>query len=353
MGHEILFVETGNFLGRHLWQLVRGPGRRSVARQLLGGELVVEGIRVRKGLNLMPWGHTYAAANAFNCLLTRFAVRRWARRRPVSVLWLYDPCAAPLVGRCRESLAVYDCVDDYAEQVGGHPRKRALVTRSDREAGARVQIVFATAQALYDRHKEVNPRTHLVPNVGDYGHFAPASVRSFAAPELGDLTRPVIGFAGNLMAQKVDLDLLYSIASARPSWTLALIGPAREDAQPALERLEQLPNVRWLGPKPYSELPRYVAAFDVAVIPYVSSTYSRSCFPLKTYEYLAAGKPVVAAGLPELAPWRPTSPLPKAPTGSSRRSKRRWRTGATSPLGRGWRSRRRTRGRAGPSACWV
>ncbi len=77
------------------------------------------------------------------------------------------------------------------------------------------------------------------------------------------------------------------------------------ETQRLLERLARRSNVRWVGPKPYSELPKYVAAFDVGLIPYVSNAYTRSCFPLKLYEYLAAGKPVVASGLPELAGMEP------------------------------------------------
>jgi glycosyltransferase involved in cell wall biosynthesis len=98
-----------------------------------------------------------------------------------------------------------------------------------------------------------------------------------------------------------------------PDATLLLIGPATAETAPALERLAQLRNVRWLGPKPYAELPRYVAPFDVGLIPYVSNAYTRSCFPLKLYEYLAAGKPVVASGLPELAEMEPDVVLASEP----------------------------------------
>jgi glycosyltransferase involved in cell wall biosynthesis len=63
--------------------------------------------------------------------------------------------------------------------------------------------------------------------------------------------------------------------------------------------------VVWTGPVPYADVPGIVAAFDVGLIPYVSNAYTRSCFPLKLYEYLAAGKPVVASGLPELAGMEP------------------------------------------------
>ena len=63
--------------------------------------------------------------------------------------------------------------------------------------------------------------------------------------------------------------------------------------------------MRWLGLQPYEDLPRVVAAFDVGVIPYASNPYTRNCFPLKLYEYLSAGKPVVASGLPSLAGLEP------------------------------------------------
>jgi glycosyltransferase involved in cell wall biosynthesis len=115
----------------------------------------------------------------------------------------------------------------------------------------------------------------------------------------------VLGFAGNFLASKVDFDLLEDLARALPQSTLLLIGPATTETASALERLAQLSSVHWLGQKPYAELPRYVAVFDVALIPYVSNAYTRSCFPLKLYEYLAAGKPVVASGLPELAGMEP------------------------------------------------
>jgi len=209
-----------------------------------------------------------------------------------------------MVGSCGEELAVYDCVDDYAEQTTS-PRKRELVASSDRMAVLRSRLVFATSTTMYERQSRLNSATHLVPNAGDYEHFATAADRAIAAPDVSDLPRPVLGFAGNFLMSKVDFDLLEHVARALPQSTLLLIGPATTETAPALERIAQLPNVHWLGQKPYAELPRYVAAFDVGLIPYVSNAYTLSCFPLKLYEYLAAGKPVVASGLPELAGMEP------------------------------------------------
>jgi glycosyltransferase involved in cell wall biosynthesis len=305
-GHEILFIETGHFTGRHLWRLLGAGSRRSLARRLFATESVAPGIRVRKSLNLLPWGQKYRLANRLNSLVTAQLVRIVARSLPEPrVLWIYDPCAAHVAGSCGEALAAYDCVDDYVEQAGPDRQRRALVAAGDRRAAHVAKLVFATTSPLYERLSRVNTRTHLVPNAGDYDHFRPAADPSFAAPEVRDLARPTLGFAGNFLASKVDFELLEAVARARPEWTLLLIGPARSETEEKLQRLGRLPNVVWLGPKPYEELPRYVAGFDVGLIPYTTNAYTQSCFPLKVYEYLAAGKPIVASGLPELAGMEP------------------------------------------------
>jgi glycosyltransferase involved in cell wall biosynthesis len=312
-GHPVLFVETGYFVGRHLWRILRGPDRGSLARRLFATEGVAPRIRVQKAFNLLPWGQKYSALNRVNTALTAWLIRRRAARLPSRhVLWIYDPGLPGLVGACGEALAVYDCVDDYAEQAIS-PRRRALVAAGDHATAENARLVFTTSKTMYQRQLQVNADTHLVPNVGDFAHFAPAADRSFAAPEVAGLDRPVIGFAGNFLTTKVDFGLLEHVARAHPEWTVLLIGPSRPDSADRLERLRVLPNVRWLGPKAYADLPRFVAAFDVALIPYLSNDYTRSCFPLKLYEYLAAGKPVVASGLPELAGLEPYVVLADTP----------------------------------------
>ncbi len=303
-GHQVLFVETGYFLGRHLWSLFRSAERRSLARRLFSTEKVVPGVLLRKALNVLPWGSTYGLPKSVNSAVTARLLRRLAAGLPQPVvLWIYDPGAVDMAGRCGEQFAVYDCVDDYTEQTTS-ARKRDMVADCDRMAVLRSRLVFTTSTAMYERQRHLNSATYLVPNAGDYEHFAQASDRAIADTEVSNLPSPVLGFFGNFLASKVDFELLEEVALALPHSRLLLIGPAAETA-PVLERLAQLPTVRWLGPKPYSELPRYVAAFDVGLIPYVSNAYTRSCFPLKLYEYLAAGKPVVASGLPELAGMEP------------------------------------------------
>jgi glycosyltransferase involved in cell wall biosynthesis len=310
-GHEVVFVETGHFLGKHLARALRGRDCTVVPR-LFRGEQVDARIAVRRAVNLLPWGQRFGFAAAFNRRITARALAGQVKRlpRPV-VLWIYDPVAFSRPGEYGEDLAVYDVVDDYAEQAG--EARRAFVAAADARAGRGSRLVFATTTPLRERHLAANERTHLVRNVGDFAHFAPARDRDFAASEVRSLPRPVLGFAGNFTATKVDFALLEALADAYPDGTLLLVGPANGRERERLERLSQRPNVAWLGQKPYAELPRFVAAFDVGLIPYVESDYTRSCFPLKLFEYLAAEKPVVATGLPELRGMEPDVVLATGP----------------------------------------
>jgi glycosyltransferase involved in cell wall biosynthesis len=313
-GHDVLFVETGGFLGRHLWRLVRGGERRSLAARLFATEQVDSNIRVRKAMNILPWGQRFRFASSANSAATALVLRPFIRRLPAPVVvWIYDPSAAGIATTVRDATSVYDCVDDYAEQVGPDARRRAVVAAADDNAARHSRVVFATTRTLYERHKRRNLNTHLVPNAADYAHFAPAAEREFAAPDVGRLQHPVIGFAGNFLPSKVDFGLIQALAVRHPDWSILLIGPASSGSREKLDGLTKIPNVTWLGIKPYAELPRYVSAFDVGVIPYRANEYTRSCFPLKVYEYLAAGKPVVASGLPELAGMEPDVALAEGP----------------------------------------
>lgn len=301
----MLFVESGEFLGRHLLRVMFGPRRSSVARRIFGCETVAPGITVRKTLNALPWGQRFAWCNRINGWLSRLVVGRASRALPSPrVTWLYDPRATWAIERLGDIFGVYDCVDDYAEQAAGR-RNRALLATADRAAAAAARLVFTTTTALRDRHLPTNPRTHLVGNGADFEHFAPAADRALAAADVAELPRPVLGFAGNILAAKLDLALLAALAEDGATRTILLVGPVEAAIEAELRSLTGRPNVVWTGLVPYEKLPRVVAAFDVGLIPYVENEYTRNVFPLKLFEYLAAGKPVVATGLPELAGYEP------------------------------------------------
>ena len=260
---------------------------------------------MRKALNLLPWGQRYGVCDRANGAFNRSVVGRAAQRlQAPRVAWLYDPRATWAIGGVGDAISVYDCVDDYAQQTS-NDRSRRLVADADGRAAAGVDLVFTTTRALRKRHLATNHETHLVGNVGDFAHFAAAADPSSARPDLRELPRPVLGFAGNILPGKLDPRLLETLADHFSQGTVVLAGPVDAGLADAVARLEARPNVTSLGPVPYDELPRVVASFDVGLIPYETNDYTRNVFPLKLFEYLAAGKPVVATGLPELEGMEP------------------------------------------------
>ncbi|MBI5305140.1 MAG: glycosyltransferase [Chloroflexi bacterium] len=240
-----------------------------------------------------------------NTRLLAWQIRRALPRgatRPIAYLFL--PALVGLIGALNEKLVVYHCVDVHA----ANPNVPAREVRAREEQLLRAaDVVFTSAATLYAEKRALNAHTYYVPNVADAEHFARA--RDAALPiadAVRDLPHPLAGFIGNLTAYKVDFDLLSAVAARAPGWTFALIGPiGRGDPSTDLARLHAQPNIRVLGEMPYAELPRAVKAFDVCLIPFNQNASTRGTFPMKFFEYLAAGKPVIATDLPALAEFSP------------------------------------------------
>jgi glycosyltransferase involved in cell wall biosynthesis len=232
-------------------------------------------------------------------------LRRYLERRSIAdaILWIYHPGYGGGALRVPHRLAVYDCVDEYAEFPTYRTSPAWLLDRE--EALCRdADVVFATSERLFEAKRDYNPQnTYLVHNVGDTAHFRRADDPATPVPEeLARLPRPVVGFVGAVSPYKLDFEWIAHLARARPAWSVALVGPVGVGEENAsVEPLRSLPNVHLFGHRDYSSLPGYVRGFDVAVIPYVKSRYTESCFPIKFFEFLASGRPVVISELPALA----------------------------------------------------
>jgi glycosyltransferase involved in cell wall biosynthesis len=112
----------------------------------------------------------------------------------------------------------------------------------------------------------------------------------------------------------VDFELLDRIARERPEWSIVLIGQVGEgDPWMDARQLRDRPNLHLLGPRPYAELPCYLKGFDVALLPSARNEYTDSMFPMKFFEYLAAGRPVVSVALPALGAFRHAAALADSP----------------------------------------
>src|SRR5262249_51154926 len=145
-------------------------------------------------------------------------------------------------------------------------------------------------------------RTDYCPNATDVTHFATARDGGAVPEELAAIARPRLGYVGVLSDFKIDFELIERAAALSPAWQFVFIGDEREgQGSAAIARLRARPNVHFLGWRPYALLPKYLRGIDVALLPQRLNDYTRAMFPMKYFEYLAAGKPVVATPLPALA----------------------------------------------------
>ena len=214
------------------------------------------------------------------------------------LLWLADPTLLPLSEAVPARKLLYECVDDH-QGFWDDPGLAAEVRAFETQLTRRADLVVATAPALAARLAALNPRTVHVGNGVELARFrrvvtGPAPPRPAG---LIGLDGAVVGFYGAI-GSWIDRELIAAVARAQPGWTFVLIGPVMAP----VDGLRALPNVRLLPPVPYDQLPAYLAHVPVWIAPFVPGPMTMAVDPLKAYEYLAAGRQVVASPLPALAP---------------------------------------------------
>ena len=236
----------------------------------------------------VPWGSDEVAAQ-------RGMLDELIRSKAVidPVLWYYTPMALAFSDHLAGRSVVYDCMDELSAFAGADPslpaRERALVARAD--------LVFTGGVSLYEAKRKQHPDVHAFPSGVDVDHFAPARHGLAEPADQADAGYPRIGFFG-VLDERLDRELLAQAAALRPDWHFIVIGPL---AKLSFDELPQGPNLHYLGPKAYEELPAYIAHWDVAMMPFAMNAATRFISPTKTPEYLAAGRPVVSTPIADVA----------------------------------------------------
>ncbi len=296
-GNRVLFIES---LGLRR-PTVAGRDVSRMARRLVRGlqpPRERDGVHVLSPLVIPLHGNpTVRRLNArILPALVGHAARRLGMRQPI--LWGYVPQAEVLLDVLDPSLVVYHCVDDIATQEG---IDTASFQAAEARYAGRADLVLASAPRLAERMRTLSDNVLYAPNVADTAAFAAALDEGRIDEPLGALPHPRLVFTGAIAEKKLDLPLLAQIARARRDWTIALVGPVGlGDPHTDVAALEAEPNVHLLGARRYEELPAVLRGADITLIPYRASELTASIFPMKVYEYLAAGRPVVSTPLPAL-----------------------------------------------------
>jgi glycosyltransferase involved in cell wall biosynthesis len=293
-GHRVLYVELqASWISQ---SILRKDWRRAI-RWLKGPRLVEPSLYVGTLPLAVPGFQMSLRINAVNNAMMRRVLLSWLKGLNFKnhVLWTYNPYSDGLVGRLGESCAVYECVDEFS---ASHGLLRANVVQAlERRVLAAVDMVIVTHENLLQSKKPYARAIELIPNAAEVDHFAHASSpETPVARDVSRLPRPVVGLIGTLQYW-IDFDLIRYLAKKRPAWSFVLIGPRGRLAR--TDKVEDCANVHLLGRRPYDDLPTYVKGFDVCLNPYVLDGTALNCSPLKLYEYLASGKPVVSVDMPE------------------------------------------------------
>lgn len=207
-------------------------------------------------------------------------------------LWYYTPMALPFSRHLKPEVVIYDCMDELSAFAFAPPELRAL----ESELFQRSDVVFTGGVSLYEAKRGRHPNLHAVPSSIDAAHFGLArALREEPADQAG-IPGPRLGFFG-VLDERLDIQLLDAVARLRPDWSLVMIGPVVK-IDPA--QLPRRPNIHYLGARPYSALPQYLAGWDVALLPFARNDATRHISPTKTPEYLAAGRRVVSTSIQDV-----------------------------------------------------
>jgi glycosyltransferase involved in cell wall biosynthesis len=219
----------------------------------------------------------------------------WKQQFLKPLIWTYHPFMLDMIEGMKTGPLLYHCVDDIAAVPGVDAKvfrevERVLLQRAD--------VVFVTAPSLAEYCLKFNPNTHFLSNVVDVDHFGQA-LKSGPIPEdLACIPEPRLCYHGVLSDYKIDFQLLLDAARIKPEFSWIFIGDEREGQKNSfVSELKLLPNVYFLGYKPYTMLPDYLRGMQVGLLPSLINDYTRGMFPMKYYEYLAAGLPVTSTPL--------------------------------------------------------
>lgn len=246
-------------------------------------------------INWLPKGRVYDFFQKINNAIVLRTIRRVLRDHGVQrfiFINCYDPFFAGYLPKdFGAALSIYHCIDDITQNAYTAKHGAELENEAVRQA----DLTFATSTNLQKLKQPYGGERVLTYfNAADAGVFERVLTEQFPRPaELAGRSGPVVGFIGNLDELRIDYPLLLEVARAHPDKTLLLVGPVNSPEPRALG-LDRLPNVVFAGPRRLDELPPLLRHMDCVLIPFLCNTLTRSIYPLKINEYLAAGKPAVS-----------------------------------------------------------
>ena len=230
-------------------------------------------------------------------LLVKIKIKKLKIQNPI--LWLYHPRYIWTIGKFKEELIIYDCMDDFTSLLS-HYEDRKRNAGDERELLKGADIVFAGGHTIADLKRNSREDIYVFPSAVETDHFKKALTDNTEIPDdIKQIPHPILGYWGAI-DERIDHSLLKSLAQRHPDWSIVLLGPIVRQKIKDLTYLDKVKNIFWLGPKDYSLLPNYAKAFDICLNPFVLTREGKHLSPTKTLEYLATGKPVISTPITDV-----------------------------------------------------
>jgi len=208
------------------------------------------------------------------------------------VVWFYTPMALPLLQSFEPSLVIYDCMDELA--AFKNPPKQLLQRESALLNIA--DICFTGGPSLYESKRTRHANAHCFSSSVDAKHFRQALDKANSHPDQESVAHPRLGFYG-VIDERFDTELIREMAAARPDWQIVLVGPVVK-IDPA--HLPQAANIHYMGQRTYDELPKFLAGWDVCLLPFAMNESTKFISPTKVLEYMAAELPSVSTPITDV-----------------------------------------------------
>lgn len=216
----------------------------------------------------------------------------YLKNKTVPVGWFYSASFSPLLEKINFETVVYDCMDELSLFKGAPVH----LINQEKYLMAHADIVFTGGKSLYESKRQLHSNVYCFPSSVDEEHFAQALNGISPAADIASLPKPIVGYYG-VIDERIDLDLLHKCAKKLHDVSFVMIGPLAkiEDADLPKEN-----NIHYLGMKSYNELPNYLKAFDIAMMPFALNDATKYISPTKTLEYMAAGKPIISTKITDV-----------------------------------------------------
>lgn len=208
------------------------------------------------------------------------------------VAWFYSAAFSPLLADFKFDKVVYDCMDELSLFKGAAPelmhQEKFLISEAD--------VIFTGGKSLYESKNKHHNNVYCFPSSVERKHFEKALTNIPVPDDIRNIKKPIVGYFG-VIDERINLELLQQTALLQPEVSFVMIGPLAKISEQDLPR-EQ--NIHYLGMKSYSQLPNYLKAFDIAMMPFALNDATKFISPTKTLEYMAAGKPIISTAIKDV-----------------------------------------------------